>query len=122
MSVKEALEMCDDDEEFMKEMVVLMRDDIVSCENFLAQAFMENDPTRTREVSHRVKGQAANMAAKELWEKSSKVEDAAKLGFCTKTEYLQLILSMKEFVRCTRKVCPKNQTGIQSSSSSFGAR
>mgnify|MGYP005643231301 CR=1 FL=1 len=50
------------------------------------------------------KRQAANMAAKDLIGKSKKVEDAAKLGFCTKMEYLRLILSIKEFVRCTRDV------------------
>ncbi|CAN0533183.1 unnamed protein product, partial [Ectocarpus sp. 12 AP-2014] len=60
--------------------------------------------SRTREVAHRVKGQAANMAAKDLMLKSKKVEDAAKIGFCTKTEYLRLVLSMKEFVRHTKDV------------------
>ncbi|CAM9107505.1 unnamed protein product [Ectocarpus sp. 12 AP-2014] len=100
--VKEAIEMCDNDEEFMKEMVALMRDDVSMCLNLLPRAFTENDPTQTRELAHRVKGQAANMAAKDLWGKAKRVEDAAKLGFCTRTEYLHLILSMQEFVRFTR--------------------
>lgn len=104
MCVREAMEMCDDDEEFMKEMVGLMRDDLSLCLGLLAKGFIENNPIKTREVAHRVKGQAANMAAKDLIGKSKKVEDAAKLGFCTKTEYLRLILSIKEFIRCTRDI------------------
>ena len=100
--VKEAMEMCDNDEEFMREMVGVMREDMASCQNLLAKAFMDNNPVKTREVAHRVKGQAAMLAAKDLAETSTKVEDAAKSGFCTKTEYLLLMLSMKEFVRCTR--------------------
>ncbi|CAM9465391.1 unnamed protein product [Ectocarpus sp. 13 AM-2016] len=104
LCVKEALEMCDDDGEFLKEMVALVRDDIVECLSLLAEAFGDNDSSRTREVAHRVKGQAANMAAKDLMLKSKKVEDAAKIGFCTKTEYLRLVLSMKEFVRHTKDV------------------
>lgn len=103
ISIKEALEICDDDEEFFREMVGIMRDDLLICLDLLAQAFTNNDPTQTREVAHRVKGQAANMAAKDLWKKSKKVEDAAKLGFCTKMEYLCLILTIKEFLRCTRE-------------------
>lgn len=103
--VKEAMEICDNDEEFLKEMVVLVREDLESsCLNLLAKAFTDNNPVQTREVAHRIKGQAANLAAKDLREKSGKVEDAAKAGTCTKTEYLQLILSIKEFIRCTRDV------------------
>lgn len=104
LCVKEEMEICDNDEEFMKEMVGLMRDDVVACMDLLANAFNGNNPTQTADVAHRVKGQAANMAAKDLFAKSKKVEDAAKVGFCTKTEYLHLILSMKEFMRCTRDV------------------
>lgn len=104
--ITEAMEICDNDEEFFQEMVELMREDLASCLNLLARAFQGNDATQTREVAHRVKGQAANMAAKDLWEKSKKVEDAAKLGFCTRTEYLHLVLSIKEFVRCTRNARP----------------
>lgn len=102
--VKEAMEICDNDEEFLKEMVVLVREDLECCLELLPKAFSRNDPTQTREVAHRIKGQAANLAAKDLREKSGKVEDAAKAGTCTKTEYLQLILSIKEFIRCTRDV------------------
>lgn len=102
--IKEAMETCDNDDEFMRQMVAVMRDDMVSCENLLAKAFMDNNPVTTREVAHRVKGQAASLAAKALTETSTKVENAAKAGFCTKTEYLLLMLSMKEFVRCTRDI------------------
>lgn len=102
--IKEATELCDDDEEFMKEMVRVMRGDIISCENLLAKAFMENNPVQVREVAHRVKGQAAMLAAKDLREKSKTVEDAAKVVACTKMEYLLLMLSMKDFVRCTRDI------------------
>lgn len=102
LCVEEAVEMCDNDRPFMEEMVGLMRDDVVLCIDLLAKAFADNSPTRTREVAHRVKGQAATMAAKDLWEKGKKVEDAATIGFCTRTEYLNLMLSMKEFVRCTK--------------------
>ena len=104
LCTKETLAMCDNDEEFMKEMVALMRDDVVECLSLLAEAFDNNNPSQTREVAHRVKGQAANMGAKDLMVKSKKVEDAAKTGFCTKTEYLSLVLSMKEFVRCTKEM------------------
>lgn len=103
LCMKETLAMCDNDEEFVKEMVGLMRDDIIECLSLLAEAFDDNNPSQTREVAHRVKGQAANMAAKDLMLKSKKVEDAAKIGFCTKMEYLSLVLSMKEFVRCTKE-------------------
>ena len=102
ISIKDAMELCDDDEEFMEEMVCLVRDDLKLCINLLAKAFMDNNPKETREVSHRIKGQAANLAANDLWDKSKKVEDAAKLGFCTKMEYLHLIISIKTFVRHTR--------------------
>ncbi|CAN0459610.1 unnamed protein product [Ectocarpus sp. 8 AP-2014] len=104
LCVKEAVAMCDNDEKFMIEMIGLMRDDIAECLSLLAVAFNDNDSARTREIAHRVKGQAASMAAKDLMVKSKKVEDAAKNGFCTKTEYLSLVLSMKEFVRCTRDI------------------
>ncbi|CBN80413.1 Hpt domain protein, EsV-1-113 [Ectocarpus siliculosus] len=104
LCIQETVAMCDNDEIFMKEMVVLMRNDIVECLSLLAEAFNNNNPARTREVAHRVKGQAASMAAKDLMLHSKKVEDAAKIGFCTKTEYLSLVLSMKEFVRCTRDI------------------
>lgn len=100
--VDEAIEICGDDEEFFKELIQLMREDLVDCADSLANAYNTNDPLKTREVAHRVKGQAANMAAKDLWQKSKKVEDAAKNGFCTKNEYLLLTLSIKEFLRCTR--------------------
>lgn len=104
LCVKEAAEMCDNDEEFMKEMVGVMRDDIAECLSLLADAFDDNNSNQTMAVAHRVRGQAANMAAKDLMLRSKTVEDAAKIGFCTKTEYLNLILSMKQFVRCTKDV------------------
>lgn len=111
ISMGEAMEICGDDEEFFEELVQLMREDLVECADLLANAYNTNDPIKTREVAHRVKGQAANMAAKDLWQKSKKVEDAAKNGFCTKNEYLRLILSIKEFQRCTRDASadPKKQ-------------
>ena len=96
------METCDNDEEFFQEMIVTMREDLVECLDLLAQAFDQKNSTQMREVAHRVKGQAANMAAKDLWAKSKKVEDGAKIGSYTKTEYLQLILSIKEFLRCTQ--------------------
>lgn len=102
ISIEEAMEICDNDEEFMKEMIGLMREDVDVCSQLLPKAFTGNDPIQTREVAHRIKGQAANMAAKDLWKKSKKVEDAAKAGMCTRSEYLLLILSIKEFLRCTR--------------------
>lgn len=98
ISVAAAMEMCDDDEDFLKEMIEIMRDDIFACEDL----FRQKDTTHIKEVSHRVKGQAACLGAKDLWEKSKKLEDAAKDICVTRTEYLQLMLSMKEFVRCTR--------------------
>ena len=104
ISIKEALEICDNDVEFFEELLGIMREDVEKCLNLLPKAFIDNDPQKTREISHRIKGQAANMAAKDLWEKSKKVEDAAKLGFCTRTEYLCLILCMKKFIRYTRNV------------------
>lgn len=102
IAVNEAMEICEDDQEFFEELVQLMREDMVECADLLANAYNTNDPLKTREVAHRVKGQAANMAAKDLWQKSKVVEDAAKNGFCTKNEYLLLILSIKEFIRCTK--------------------
>lgn len=98
----EAMKMCDDDEEFFEELVGLMHQDIKECLDILPQALSDNDSKQMREVAHRIKGQAANMGAKDLCEKSKTVEDSSKLGFCTKNEYLQLMLSMKEFLRCTR--------------------
>lgn len=100
--IEEATELCDGDEEFMKEMVRVMREDIISCQNLLAKAYMENNTVQVREVAHRVKGQAAMLAAEDLREKSKTVEDAAKVVACTKTEYLLLMLSMKKFVQCTQ--------------------
>jgi HPt (histidine-containing phosphotransfer) domain-containing protein len=102
ISLNACLEMCDNDKEFMEEMIDLMRDDVKVCLNLLAKAFTDHDRTELRNVSHRIKGQAANMAAEELCEMAKKVEDAAKNGFCTKIEYLMLILSAKNFLRCTR--------------------
>lgn len=104
ISIKEAMEICDNDQDFFQELLGIMREDVEECLDLLSKAFVDNDPQHTREIAHRVKGQAANMAAKDLWEKSKKVEDAAKIGFCTRNEYLYLILSMKEFLRCTRDV------------------
>lgn len=102
ISVHEAMKICDDDKEFFKELVGLMREDLKECLDILPQALSNNDSKQMREVAHRIKGQAANMAANDLCKKSKTVEDSSKLGFCTKNEYLQLVLSIKEFLRCTR--------------------
>ena len=98
----EAVQICDGDEEFFKELIGLMHEDLRECLDVLPQALGNNDSKQMREVAHRIKGQAANMAAKDLWKKSKTVEDSSKLGFCTRNEYLQLVLSIKEFLRCTR--------------------
>ncbi|CAM9094810.1 unnamed protein product [Ectocarpus sp. 12 AP-2014] len=103
ISIKEAAELCDNDDEFLKELIGLMREDLKCCLELLPKAFADNNPVQTKEVAHRIKGQAANLAAKDLFEKSRKVEDAAKTGMCTKSEYLLLILSIQEFLRCTRE-------------------
>jgi len=101
ITIPEAMTMCDNDQEFMNEIVALMREDIAECSNLLANAYSTNDPHAMREVAHRVKGQAANMAAKDLLDKSRRVEDASKGRCLTKTEYLQLMSTIQEFLRCT---------------------
>ena len=57
-----------------------------------------------RNVAHRVKGEAATIAAKSLKEAAKRVEDSANEGYITKLEYLGLILSIQEFIKHTRNV------------------
>ncbi len=107
ISLNEAKQICDNDEEFLNEMITLMRQDMFRCLTLLAKAFNAGDTTQMRQVAHRIKGQSASLAATKLWRTSKNAEDAAKLGFCTKMEYLCLILSVKEFIRCTRELPQK---------------
>lgn len=104
ISIKDAMQMCDNDRMFFEELVGIMREDVEVCLDLVAQAFRSKDSTQMRDVSHRVKGQAASMCANDLWKTSGKVEQSAKLGFLTRAEYLCMILSMKNFLRCTRSV------------------
>ncbi|CAN0330627.1 unnamed protein product [Ectocarpus sp. 12 AP-2014] len=94
--VAEAMERCGNDEQFMIEMVGIMRDDLLKCLNLLADAYNGLDTNKTiRDVSHRVKGQAANMAAKPLWDQSRKLETAPKANCVTRSDYIGLILRIK---------------------------
>ena len=110
ISVSECMKMCDNDEEFMNELVAIMRDDLLECLDLLANAFADKDREQMRELAHRVKGQAANLAAKPLFEIAKKVENAAKTGNVTKNEYLFFIQKIKEFNRCTLPTSPKTCT------------
>jgi len=112
ISVTECMNMCDNDEEFMRELLDVMRDDLLECLDLLANAFADSDREQMRNVAHRIKGQSANMAAKPLHEIAKKVEDAAKTGNVTKTEYLCLIQTIKEFHECTKR--PNNEKRQQS--------
>ncbi|CAM9204439.1 unnamed protein product [Pylaiella littoralis] len=103
ISIPEAMAMCDNDDDFFEELVEVMREDVLECSTLVASAYANNDPDALRQVAHRVKGQAASMAAKALRDASRKVEDASKNGSCTKTEYLQLMSAAQDFLRHTAK-------------------
>ena len=92
--VKKAIEQCDNDEEFMHEMVGLFRDDLQECIELLTSAFKENNFKELKELSHRIKGQAATLAANDLFEKSKSLEQEV----FSETKYNDLMKSIKEFL------------------------
>lgn len=104
ISVKECMEMCDSDVEFMKEMIVLTREDMIECSHIVSNAYNNNDTIGLRNVAHRIKGVASTISAKALTETAKRVEDSANEGYVTKLEYLGLILSIQEFIKHTRNV------------------
>lgn len=103
ISIEESLEMFGGDTEFMNEIIAIMREDIIKCLSILTKAYSENDTSGVRDVSHRIKGQAASIVAKPLFKISKTVENSGKAGYITKLEYLQLILALKDFIVHTTK-------------------
>ena len=95
ISVKECMEMCDSDVEFMKEMIVLTREDLIECSHIVSNAYNCNDTMGLRNVAHRVKGEAATIAAKSLTEAAKRVEDSANDPVPANIELLKPLLSNK---------------------------
>lgn len=93
----------DSDVEFMNEMIVLMREDMIECSRILSKAYEEHDRVGLKNVAHRIKGQAAQMVATPLLKEASRVEDSSREGFVTKLEYLSLVLRLQEFIKHARK-------------------
>lgn len=104
ISIKECMERFDSDAEFMNEMIVLMREDVIECSHVVSKAYGENDTVGLRNVAHRIKGQAATISANPLMKASKRVEDSANAGFVTKLEYLGLVMRIQEFIRNTKDV------------------
>ena len=102
ISVKECMEMFDSDVEFMKEMIVLMREDMVECSAIVSKTYNDNDTMGLKNMAHRIKGQAAMVSANSLRDAAKKVENSANAGGVTTLEYLGLVLKIKEFIRNTR--------------------
>jgi len=99
--IKEAMDICCNDKEFFNEMVILLREDLNICLQLLEKAYDKQDHGELESISHRIKGQADNMASKDLSEKSKKVNYTAKLCLFDKAEYLELVSSINNFLRYT---------------------
>ena len=104
ISIKKCVDMFDSDVEFMTEIIVLMRQDMVECLTIVSSAYNDNDTKGLQNVAHRIKGQAATIAADPLMKISKTVEDSARTGYTTRMEYLTLILRIKDFIKNTKHV------------------
>lgn len=93
----------DSDVEFMNEMIVLMREDMIECSRILSKTYEEHDTVGLKNVAHRIKGQAAQLVAIPLKKEASRIEDSARAGFVTKLEYLCLVMRLQEFIKHTKK-------------------
>ena len=102
--VTEAIERCDNDEEFLMEMVSLFRDDLVECKPLLAVAYQDRNLGTLQEISHRIKGQASMLAAKDLYKKAQVVEHASKTCTLVEHEFNQLKTSIDEFLLKTSDI------------------
>lgn len=98
MNITKAIEQCDNDEEFMREMVELFREDLQECIDLLDKAFHENDLTQLKELSHRIKGQAATLAAEDLLKISRSIEHASSCGDVRKDDYVKLVDAINVFL------------------------
>jgi len=81
------------------ERMYISSDDSLVC---LKQAFTSKNFKELKNISHKIKGEAANMMARNLREKSESVETNSNKGSCSETEYNTLVSSIEEFLRCTR--------------------
>ena len=102
--VTEAMERCGNDEEFLMEMISLFRDDLLECTHLLGVAYRNKKSIQLREISHRIKGQAAMLAATDLCEKAEVVEHASKTCTLVEHEYKQLLVSIDEFLLKTSDI------------------
>lgn len=101
MDKKKAIEQCDNDEEFMLEMLDLFREDLQDCINLLNEAFQKSDYTQLKELSHRIKGQAATLAANDILEISTSVELASGANNVLEKDFLKFLNTIQVFLNKT---------------------
>jgi len=100
--IRDLLELCGSDQDFVKEIIGLTREELREDLVCLKQAFTSKNFKELKNISHKIKGEAANMMARNLREKSESVETNSNKGSCSETEYNTLVSSIEEFLRCTR--------------------
>ena len=102
ISINDLLELCGDDQGFVKEIIGLTRDELKEDIIELKKFFTTKNFVELRNISHKIKGQAANMMAEKMRKKAESVEANSKKGSCSETEYITLVSSIEEFLQCTQ--------------------
>lgn len=99
VDIGKLIELCDGDTDFMKEIVATMREDLLERLGLLETSFSKKDYIELKNVSHRIKGQALTLMARNLSDTSSAVELSAMNKACSEEEYKALVSCAKDFGR-----------------------
>lgn len=98
VDVDEGLARAGGEEDFFRELLQLMLDDVPPRLDDLASAIAERDPAKAASVAHAIKGAAANLAAHPLRDVAYTIEMKGRAG---STEGLEILLDRlrREFDR-----------------------
>lgn len=99
IEIERAIEICGGDREFAYEIIDMTRDDVLECIVLLERAHNDKNNKEVVNISHRVKGQALNICAKSLITTSTRLEESSRDGSYTENEYIEFMVSMKEFAK-----------------------
>mmetsp|Transcript_51659 Transcript_51659/g.88605 ORF Transcript_51659/g.88605 Transcript_51659/m.88605 type:complete len:234 (-) Transcript_51659:263-964(-) len=105
----EALEQCGDDEEFLRELLSDLKEEVVQNHGTIADALdstPEDWADAIRRAAHAIKGAAANLMCHELNHAALVLESRAKLAITPETASRELPLTFSFLEQdCARKIC-----------------
>ena len=94
-------DMCGDDIVFFNKLLQIFREELKECLDELSSSFINLDTESVANVCHKIKGMSLAMCCDSVSQYSLILEKSAISCYCTKNEYILLVISILDVLRET---------------------